>query len=337
MREEIAENGIGEGRMNSPSRLMGYLSPDTPTTGSIPERVRSGCAWVAARSRSVEIDEAGIPAYAAALPRDAADEVPTHTLADADRETRAALAICANAINFGSGWWPTIRKRPGLSGFLTMLAGITERFEARGPWPAEQLISMDAEQIAAVLRQDPGHPLMTQFAAALRDVGTHVLVDHDGNFAAVADAGGDSAVTLVNLLGGWSAFGDVSTYAGRPIPFFKRAQLAVADLQRAAVTDPPDLNQLTAFADNLIPHVLRVDGILRLDPSLTSRIEDGELIEHESPEEIELRACAVHAVELLAQSVEGQAASDIDAALWNRGASPRYKVLPRPRSRNTAY
>ena len=53
------------------------------------------------------------------------------------------------------------------------------------------------------------------------------------------------------------------------------------------------------FADNLVPHVLRLDGVLWFDPELVARIERGELIEHGSPEEVEIRACAVHAVELL--------------------------------------
>lgn len=100
------------------------------------------------------------------------------------------------------------------------------------------------------------------------------------------------------------------------MPFYKRAQLATADIARAGVVELQDLDHLTAFADNLVPHVLRLDGVLRLDPGLTARIEAGERLVHGSPEEVELRACAVHAVE-------------IDSALWNRGCEPR--------SRNTAY
>ena len=53
------------------------------------------------------------------------------------------------------------------------------------------------------------------------------------------------------------------------------------------------------FADNLVPHVLRLDGILVFDPELVGRIERDELIEPDSPEEIEIRAGAVHAVELI--------------------------------------
>lgn len=97
-----------------------------------------------------------------------------------------------------------------------------------------------------------------------------------------------------------------------------------------------DLDRLTAFADNLVPHVLRVDGVLRLDPALEARIEAGELLEHGSPEEVELRACAVQAIELLA-GASPLAPAEIDSTLWHRGRARRYKSLPRPRCRNTAY
>jgi len=304
---------------------------------SVPERVRAAAAWVSERADSVQIDYSMISAYAAGLPRGAGDAVPAPELAGADREGKAAFAICLNAINFGSGWWPTIRKRPGLSGYLTIAAGITELFGNHGPWTVEELTAMDAEAIAGVVGQDPTHPLMSQFAASLRNVGTHLLVDHGGSFEAVVDAAAGSAVALADLIARWDAFADTSIYEGMLIPFYKRAQLAAADLDRSGAAQLRELDRLTAFADNLIPQVLRVDGVLRLDPGLTSRIEDGELLEHGSPEEVELRACAVHAVELLSREEPGLPPAEIDAALWLRGSGPRYKVLPRPRCRNTAY
>ena len=307
---------------------------------SLPASVRAACAWVMGRGGAVRIDEERIADYAATLP--APGELPeldpeTH-LTEGDREARAAFVICLDAINFGSGWWPTIRKRPGRSGYLTVAAGLTERFRIAGPWPVEELAAIDPGAIAAVLGQDPGHPLMADFATSLRDVGAHVGGEHGGSFAALADAADGSAVTLAGLLGGWEAFADASTYMGRDIPFFKRAQIAAADLDRAGVVSLRDVDRLTAFADNLVPHVLRVDGLLRLDPALSTAIEAGELLDHGSPEEVELRAAAVHAVELLAVATDGRLCpAEVDAALWNRGRQPRYKALPRPRSRNTAY
>jgi len=281
----------------------------------------------------VRIDEGAIEEYAAGLPAPGSENPPA--FAADDPETAAAFAICMNAINFGSGWWPTIRKRTGHSGYATMAAGVTDRFSAEGPWSAEELTAMDAETIAAVVGQDPEHPLMEQFAAALRDVGDNIERQYDSRFQGPAEASADLP-DLAGTFAAWETFADTSRYDGREVPFFKRAQLAAADLHRARVADLPGLDRLTAFADNLVPHVLRVDGILQLDPDLTARIEAEELLNRGSPEEVELRACAIHAIELL--SAAGPlAAAEIDSALWNRGRDPHYKSLPRPRSRNTAY
>jgi hypothetical protein len=307
-------------------------------SGLISDRVRSACEWVAGRARSVRIEPSALAPYAAGLPDKAELPAsdPATELVEGGCEARIAFVLCLDAINFGSGWWPTIRKRPGRSGYFTIAAGLTERFRADGSWSANELTDLRAADIASVVGQDPEHPLMAQYAAALNDVGGHVSADHGGRFEAVVEAARGSAPALAGLLAEWRAFADASIYEGRPIPFFKRAQIAAADLGRMGVAELRDLDRLTAFADNLVPHVLRVDGVLRFDPALEARIEAGDLLKHGSPEEVELRACAVQAIELLAADVPLTPA-EIDGILWNRGRAPRYKSLPRPRSRNTAY
>jgi hypothetical protein len=302
------------------------------------EKVRSACAWVAGRARFVRIEEEDLSAYAAALPRavEALPSDPATDLVEAAGEARVAFVVCLDAINFGSGWWPTIRKRPGRSGYFTIAAGLTERFRERGPWTAAELAEIGTVEVATVLGQDPGHPLIADFVAALRDVGNHVAREHDGRFEKVVEAADGSALAFADLLSGWRAFADVSTYEGRSVPFFKRAQIAAADVARAGLADLAGIARLTAFADNLVPHVLRLDGVLQLDLGLEQRIEAGGLLEHGSAEEVELRACAVHAIELLSTATS-LSPTEIDGVLWNRGAASRYKSLPRPRSRNTAY
>jgi hypothetical protein len=121
------------------------------------------------------------------------------------------------------------------------------------------------------------------------------------------------------------------------VPFLKRAQIAAADLARAGVSRFTDVAQLTMFADNLVAHVLRLDAVLRFAPALVARIEAGELIEHGSPAEVEIRACALHAVELIVSARGDTCAADVDQLLWTRGQQPRYKASPRHRSRCTAY
>jgi Potential Queuosine, Q, salvage protein family len=301
--------------------------------------LRHACATVARQATRVAIVDGSIDAYAVALTlvghgqSSEDDQLP----AGATREERAAYWLTLDAINFGSGWFPTLNKRPGLSGYNTIAAALGERFAIAGPWRAQRLSSIDAATMAATLGQDPEHELMALFAASLRDLGARVAGEYGGRFAAVADSAAGSAVTLARRLGGWRCFADTSRYGTLEVPFLKRAQIAAADLARAGVVSFTDLDGLTMFADNLVPHVLRLDGVLRFAPDLVAQIELGQLIEHDSPEEIEIRACAVHAVELIVSARAGTNAAAVDQLLWQRGQEPRYKASPRHRTRCTAY
>jgi Potential Queuosine, Q, salvage protein family len=301
--------------------------------------LRSACAQVAEQAEHVRIEPERTSAYIGTLPLDAHIPAPdpgAH-LTTGTREDLAAFWLTLDAINFGSGWFPTLRKRDGRSGYFTIATGVRDRFAEQGPWSAAELSEIDSGEVAGTLGQDPDHELMTLFARSLNDLGRRVAADHDGRFASVADSAGSSAVALVQSLAGWDSFADTSTFDGLAVPFLKRAQIAAANLARTGVAAFHDLDRLTMFADNLVPHVLRLDGLLDYDPALLERIEREELIEHNSREEIEIRACALHAVELIVAQRAGALAADIDSVLWNRGREPRYKASPRHRSRCTAY
>jgi hypothetical protein len=289
------------------------------------DEIRAAAARVAAAARSVRIRHEAIEPYARTLPSTspAAPDLP-----GADDETRAAFSLQLNAINFGSGWFPTLRKPHGLSGFRTVEAGL----RAHGPWPAEALARVDRAEIAAALGQDPEHVLMGHFERHLRELGARVRDEHGGSFLHLARVG-----RLEEHLASWPTFADVSTYDGAPVPFFKRAQIAAADLTLAGLAPADDLHRLTLFADNLVPHVLRLDGVLEFDDDLVARIDAGELLTHGSPEEVEIRACALQAVELLVAAHGATTATAVDNALWHRGAGARYKARPRHRAPCTAY
>jgi hypothetical protein len=300
--------------------------------------LRQACAEVATRARYVGVQRARIDAYAAELAAlRAPAEADVAALAAETLEWRAAFWLTLDAVNFGSGWFPTLHKRAGRSGYSTIAAGIRERFQSSGPWSAEALSGISAAELARALGQDPAHELMALFARSLRDLGAHVTTAHDGSFAGLACSAGGSAVALADRLGRLRCFADESVYDGIRVPFLKRAQIAAADLDRAGVIEAADINKLTMFADNLVPHVLRLDGILRYQDSLVRKIERQELIAHGSPEEVEIRACALHAVELIAAARPGRCAAELDQLLWLRGGQPRYKAVPRHRSRCTAY
>jgi hypothetical protein len=294
------------------------------------DEIRAACAAVAGRARYVRIVEEAIEPYARTLP---SESPPAPDLDGASLEERAAFSLTLNAINFGSGWFPTLRKPAGLSGYRTVEAGL----RARGPWTAAELTAIGTPEVAATFGQDPTHELMALFTLALRELGNRLTVEYFGRFLGLVRSAEGSAERLAETLARWPTWMDVSSHEGQRVPFYKRAQIAAADLHLAGIAPASDLARLTLFADNLVPHVLRLDGVLEVDERIVRRIDEGLLLEHGSPEEVEIRACALHAVELLVAAHGDTTATAVDNALWNRGALPRYKARPRHRARTTAY
>jgi len=315
------------------------------------ERVREGCAGVMERARSVRIDSVRLSALARELVEarhPPTEQDPAHHRLGT-RAATLAHVVTLGAVNFGSGWFPRLRKRPGLSGYFTLAAGLREHFEKRGPWSARELCLLGPADCARVFGQDPAASevmeLMALFARALGDLGGWLLERHGGRFEGPLEAAQGSAADLVELLAEMPLYRDVSSYGGLEVPFYKRAQLTAADLAAAFGGEDwgrfRDLDRLTCFADNLVPHVLRCEEVLVYEPRLAGRIDVGELLAPGSPEEVEIRAGAVHAVERcvaeLARAGARTTAQQLDFLLWNRGQRAEIKAHPRHRTRTTFY
>ena len=290
-----------------------------PRLGDI---VRESCREVATMARSVAIDLDAAPAVEPG-PEPELDS-DAHFLEGSPEEVALGL-LTVDAVNFGSGWFPTLRKRPDRSGYTTIATALAERFRREGPWSARELVAIEGAEVAGVLGQDPDHELMGLYAEALRQLGGFL-----GSRSAldVVDAAGGSAERLAaDLAAGMPFFDDRG--------FYKRAQIVPSDLALAGVVELDDLDRLTIFADNLVPHVLRMDGVLRYAPDLAAHIDAEELLAPGAAER-EIRACAVVACEEIARRL-GVAPRTLDHWLWNRGQSPRYKAVPRHRTRTVFY
>jgi hypothetical protein len=312
--------------------------------------IRAAAAEVTRRARSVAIDAAALERLAGELARErpgppAVD--PAHQRLGGPAET-LAFVVTLNAINFGSGWFPVLRKRPGLSGYLTVAGSLRDHFEARGPWSAGELTALGAGSCARVFGQE-GNPaareLMEHFARALGDLGRLLATEFGGRFEGPVEAAGGSAEALVLLLARMPLYRDVARYEELAVPFYKRAQITCADLALAFEGRGPgafrDLTELTLFADNLVPHVLRMKGVLRYEPELAARIDREDLLAPGSPEEVEIRAVALHAVEGLAAACAARSfairPAALDSLLWARGQAPEIKAVPRHRTRCSYY
>ncbi len=277
---------------------------------------------MAAGARSVRVDLDAAPAVQPG-PAPGLD-LRAHLLEGSSEEVALGL-LTVDTVNFGSGWFPTLRKRPGMSGYLTIATSLAERFRREGPWSAAELAAIDTAEVAGVLAQDPGHELMDLYAEGLRQLGA--FLGSRSALEVVAEAGGSAERLAADLAAGMPFFDDRG--------FYKRAQIVPSDLALAGVVELDDLDRLTIFADNLVPHVLRMDGVLHYEPDLAAHIDAGELLPPGVAER-EIRACAVVACEEIARRL-GVAPRTLDHWLWNRGQARQYKAVPRHRTRTVFY
>ena len=291
--------------MRTAGGCSGSLSAYPP--GVLADEVRRHCAAIAGSARSVRID-----LDAAAVEPGKAGLDPMVHLMGGDPEPVARYILILDAINFGSGWFHELDDNGHPDVCTRMAWRLTEHARLRDgePWEAAEMQAIDAAEVAAVLGQDPDHTLMGLYARALCDLGEWL-----GERSALQAIASRSAQGLAARLT------EMEYYADRG--FYKRAQITVNDLVLAGVAEFPDIDELTIFADNLVPHVLRVDGVLEYEPGLAARIDAGEELPAGSREETEIRACAVHACDSIARGL-GVPARTLDNWLWNRGLEPRY-------------
>ena len=261
--------------------------------------VRRYCAAIAARARHVRIDPA------AAVPEGGRQGLdPQLHFLEGPPDEVARYVLILDAVNFGSGWFDELR-----TGTDALTARLTAQARAEGPWTAAQLRALDAAEVGATLRLDPAHELTRLYAEGLHPLGAWL--------GGAPPELGDSAERLAERLTAMPFFADVG--------FYKRAQIAAHDLHLAGVARYPDVDRLTIFADNLVPHVLRHFGVLVYDDELAAQVDAGRELPQGGEHETEIRACAVHACEALARA-HGVPAATLDNRLWNLGAPGRPHV-----------
>lgn len=250
------------------------------------DEIRRSCEAIAAGARHVRID---VGACTVTDGRSGLD--PEVHLLDGSPEQIAHYVLVLDATNFGSGWFGEL----GLDTDV-LTRRLTEHVRGGG----------EARDAAEIFGLDPGHELTRLYDEALAQLEAWL-----GGRSALGAIGG-SAEGLVHSLSKMPFFADP--------PFYKRAQITANDLVLAGVADFPDVDRLTVFADNLLPHVLRLDGVLIYDDALAAKVEAGEELPHGSRMEREIRACAVHACAGIADRL-GVPERILDNWLWNLGTT----------------
>ncbi len=328
------------------------------TISTIFDSIRTACSQLSTVSQYVHLNEDKLAEYAASLKQEESFQPTYDTIHHfmGDAPAVVAYILCLDSINFGSGYFPYINKRPNMSGYFTMASCLKDRFDAQGVWSAKELIQLKVKDCHDIFEQSGEHPLqielMQHFTYALRDLGSLLADSFDGSYTKLLKSANNSAEALVDILKHMPYYQDVSAYPLENnrtlvVPLYKRAQITVSDLALAFNYKDngyfEDLAALTIFADNLVPHVLYCDGILSYDESLIEMIESEIPIEAQSKQEIELRGVALHAVERIVEELKklpdmpNLTSQQVDVTLWDRGQHPDYKSRKRHRTRSVFY
>lgn len=300
------------------------------------ETIRQSFRDVAAQTRHVHIRYDKIEAYAKSLKPLAKGQIydtEHHFIGTA--EQTAAYVLILDSINFGG----TLKKDLAKEGFaladnslyFTNARRLKDVFETEGGIGAAQLAALDDDACMALFRlpaSKTGRALATLYARSLRELGLYVSLQHKGRFLGVVEAADGSVEKLVEALSQLGSFNDVFDYKGIRVKLLKRAQITAADLHLAFAHRGErlftDIAKLTMFPDNAVAHVLHEDGILKYSPALEQAVASGTVLTPGGEEEIEIRACTGHAVELIKQWRPELSAVDIDHILWHRSHEPDY-------------
>jgi hypothetical protein len=227
----------------------------------------------------------------------------------------AGFILVAHAVDFGSGFRPVLHEhRGGAGAWVTIRAGLVNLGLANKACEATWLAGLTLADVQGFfdLNVNELRPLAVFLQEDLNELGTELLkrgFSTPGEFVeAVVDQGATGMVAqLVETFP--LTFNDQYEVGGQRVCFFKKAQLVVSELfmrfneenERFNFTD---VNNLTAFVDNVVVAMMRLNGCIDVnDSALSARLDAGECIEKGSEEEVALRARAVTATELIVEWV----------------------------------
>lgn len=257
------------------------------------------------------------------------------------KEDLLNYVVTLNAMNFGSGLsaeWREKRKYKE-SSFKSVALALKKEIEGGNNLSSDFAKKVKKEQIAKMLETEPDFELIGMFEKSLNELG-EFTISNFGNYSnlIISLKPENRAEELVNLLmQNLSCYIDIASYNEFEVYFLKRAQILANDLYLAFegkdYGEVRDIDKLTMFADNLVPHYFRVEGGLEYNQQLLDRIQKEIKIPAGSKEEIEIRAFGIQCVEKLKEILSKKDPTIISAAIdwyiWEIAHDLKYKSVPR--------
>ncbi len=322
------------------------------TTRPDPLDVLKTTAYVVEHARSVKIHHDSIQRAADALVEKRVEppawNYDYHYFDGTSRTVNYLFLL--DALNFcfwGRPRWKVEYTGKQLDGYWALAASLKRAAEHNAhTLDAEYLARIAPQELADVLRGSGAIPLFAERWRNIRELGAVLRDRWNGNASLLVESARGDAARLAQLVAeNFSSFNDMAVYDNREVRFFKRAQILVTDIWGAFGGKDwgafNNIDQLTAFADYKLPQILRAWGILRYAPSLARRVNAQIELAAGSPEEIEIRAATLWAVEFLREGLGARGRAlwsiQVDWILWEASQGKFEGMKPYHRVRTMYY
>jgi hypothetical protein len=154
-------------------------------------------------------------------------------------------------------------------------------------------------------------PMADEKVEILNNVGDTLVTKYSGDWINFIDDGPkklyDNGEGLVErLVRDFKRFDDHSIFENEKVYFLKLAQLAFWGIHRELSKRHfyiEDMENMTAFADYIIPVALESFGIVKYSSGLKEKIDSGILIDRDSIEEIEIRSTSIYVTAKLTELI----------------------------------
>ncbi len=247
----------------------------------------------------------------------------------------------------GEQVWTVIYNGKPYSGYWGLAASLKRAQKQGFPITDPHFLSgISAGDLAKIFSGQGSAPMFEDRLQNLREAGSIILSELDGDIMSLFDAASGSAVRLVSsIVSLFPSFRDVALYRTERVYFWKRAQIFAFDVFTAFGGDKwgkfNDIERLTAFADYKLPQVLRELGIISYSAELSTGIDAIQPLQRGSEEEVEIRAMSVWAVEELRKAFQEHGrkltSTMVDNWLWRLGQLDAFRKRPYHRCRTIFY
>ena len=184
----------------------------------------------------------------------------------------------------------------------------------------------------SIFRANIEMPMSKEKTDVLNQVGQILVEEYKGDWLNFVKSGPKKLYQngeglIERLVSQFERFRDTSIYLGEEVHFLKLAQLAFWGIHRELGKYGDfyieDMENMTAFADYIVPVALEKMKIITYSEKLKNKIEQGVVIESDSIEEIEIRAATLFVTAQLTEEINKLRLDDekiiipqLDFKLW---------------------